>query len=202
MTPKLKKILTFSLFAALLVAAPIGVGAQSPAPLPFSPFSILLADMSQVRAQFLPGPDGQAWMVYALPSQKIVLWRITPISTPLPPDPDPLPPDPLPPPVQPLRIAIVENPFTTTIEQRSIILDPSWRESLGDSHKLVGVIQSDIVDPDTDQPPEFLKPFLSAAQGRPYPQIVFLSESKQIIFVGPLPVSSAEIAALITKHGG
>lgn len=202
MTPKLKKILTFSLFAALLVAAPIGVGAQSPAPLPFSPLSLILADMSQVSAQFLPAPDGQAWMVYGLPSGRIVLWRITPISTPLPPHPDPLPPDPLPPPVQPLRIAIVEDPFTSTIEQRSIMLDPAWRKSLGESHKLIGVIQSDIVDPDTDQPPKSLEPFLSAARGRPYPQIVFLSESKQLLYVGPLPASSAEISALIVKHGG
>jgi len=175
--------------------------AQTPAPAIHTRFALPLADKTTAMAVLLPTQDSQAWLVYATPNGKIGLYLLTP-TTPTPP-PEPTPPvPPVPPPVPTrLTIAIVEDPSTTTQEQRGILSDSTWRDIAKSKHDFIGIIPNDIKDARTGLPPAWLTPFLNRAKLHRLPWVIFTDGSTGIVWEGELPDSSAALADLISKYG-
>jgi len=175
--------------------------AQTPAPAIEVQFALPLADKTTATAVLLPTTDGQAWLVYATPIGKIGLYLLTPTNPTPPPEPTP-PIPPVPPPVPTrLTIAIVENPSTTTQEQRGILSDSTWRDIAKSKHDFIGIIPNDIRDARTGLPPVHLVPFLNRAKLHRLPWVMFTDGQTGILWEGELPNSSAAFSALISKYG-
>ena len=175
---------------------------QTPAPATNVPFVLPLADGSTAQARLLPTHDGEAWLVYATSSGKLGIFYLSPTK----PDPGPNPPPPPPPPPPPvptkLTIAIIENPATTTQEQRQVLADPAWRQAAAGKHTQLGIIPNDVIDKSTGQPPARLVPFLDRAKLHNLPWIIFTNAAGTIVWEGTVPTTAAELAALIAKYGG
>ena len=186
---------------------------QTPAPALQTQFTLPLADQTTAAAVLLPTANGQAWLCYATQTGKIGLWILTPATTPPNPEPQPIPPPVPPPPVPPvpvppvpvpqrLTIAVVEDPQTSTSEQRGVLANKTWRNLAGEKHDFRGIIPVDVIEKGTGKPPASLVPFLNAAKGRMLPWVMFGSATGIILWEGPLPATSAELIALIHKYGG
>jgi len=185
-------------FASWLMLTALTALAQTPNPALQTPFVLPLSDGTIAQAQILPGPNAQAYLVYATKTGQLGLWTMTQ-TDPTPP-PDPIPP--IPPQPTKLKIAIVENPATTTQAQRSVLASKSWRDLVVDRHELVGVIPNDVIDKRTDQPPPRLAPFLDRAKQHNLPWIMFTDEQGNIIWEGQVPTTASELSNLIKQHGG
>jgi len=175
---------------------------QTPAPAAQTKFQLPLADATTATAVILPTQAGQAWLVYATKSGMIGSYLLTP-TDPTPP-PDPLPPPPVPPvPIpQKLTIAIVENPATTTVEQRQVLADQAWRNLAADKHTFKGIIPTDVTDKRTGKPPADLVPFLNRAALHNLPWVMFTKPDHTIVWEGQLPTTAQELLNLIHQHGG
>jgi hypothetical protein len=149
-------------------------------------------------ARLLPTHDGEAWLVYATSSGKLGTYYLTPKDP--GPQPDPIPP--VPPVPTKLIIAVVENPATTTQQQRQVLADPAWRKPAAEKHTLLGIIPNDVIEKETGQPPPRLAPFLERAKLHNLPWIMFTTEAGVIIYEGQLPTTAAELASLIKQYGG
>jgi len=176
--------------------------AQTPAPATMTQFALPLADQTTATAIILPGPNTQAWLIYATPSGKIGLWTMTPTTSPIPPQPIPPPPIPPVPIPQRLTIAVIEDPATTTLEQRNVLADPTWRKLAAEKHDFRGIIPIDVIEKGTSQPPAALAPFLDRAKGRPLPWIMLYTQNFVLVWEGPLPATTTELMAIIHQFGG
>lgn len=196
------------LFAICLAGNAMDLPAQTPAPAQQTPFQLPLADQTQVQAVFLPTLEGRSYLVYATKSGSLGLWTMTPTlsPSPLPPiPPQPKPPIPPVPPVPPvpqkLTIAIVEDPLSTTPEQRQVLVDPTWRKFAKEKHDFKGIIPFDLIDKETGKPPPSLSPFLDRAKLHSLPWVLFTSKTGQVVWEGPLPTAQ-ELTNLILKFSG
>jgi hypothetical protein len=172
--------------------------AQTPAPAVQTTFALPLADKTTAQAVLLPTANGQAYLVYATPKGQLGFYLLNPTSP--TPTPDPVPPVP-PQPTRP-KIAVVENPLTTTLEQRQVLSTPSWRDQASKKHDFIGIIPSDVIEKGTSKPPASLVPFLDRASTHNLPWVILCDQTGTIIWEGQLPTSAAELSALITKYGG
>ena len=182
---------------------------QTPAPEVQTLFNLPLTDKTTAQAVILPTLDGQAFLVYATSAGRLGIYCLIPTTAPEPTPPTPLPPTPIPPtPIPPtpitqkLYIAIVENPRETTQEQKAVMVDKEWRSLAVDKHNFIGLIPSEIKEIKTGLPPASLLPFLNAAKGHNLPCIVIFNKSMSLVYAAELPVTSAEITAIIHKYGG
>ena len=187
--------------------------AQTPAPATQTQFTLPLANKTSAAAVLLPTQAGQAYLVYATPTGKIGLYLLTSTTPdpipPLPPEPPPVPPPPVPPPPVPpvpvpqrLTIAIVEDPATTTVEQRQVLADPTWRNLAAEKHDFRGIIPADVIEKGTGKPPASLAPFLDRAKLHALPWCMFTTTAGVILYEGPLPTTAAELIAIIHRYGG
>jgi len=176
--------------------------AQTPAPATQTQFTLPLANKTSAAAVLLPTQAGQAYLVYATPTGKIGLYLLTSTT------PDPIPPLPPEPPVPPvpgpqrLTIAIVEDPATTTVEQRQVLADPTWRNLAAEKHDFRGIIPADVIEKGTGKPPASLAPFLDRAKLHALPWCMFTTTAGVILYEGPLPTTAAELIAIIHRYGG
>lgn len=203
------KIRCFLILLSLQMAGTSNLLAQTPAPKTGTSFLLNLIDGTTATAVFLPMQDGQVALVYATRNGNLGLWTMTPTISPapqppIPPNPNPVPPTPVPPqPItQKLSIGIVEDPRTTTLEQKAVLIDKEWRNLAVTKHEFIGLIPKDIKEKQTGLPPANLLPFLNAAKGHELPYVVFFDKAMSLVYSGPLPDSSAEMTALILKYGG
>jgi hypothetical protein len=176
---------------ALFLPAARAADEPTPAPATGQQFALPLSNQTTAAAIILPGRENTHWLVYATPNGQLAAWQLSPPGP--SPEPQPTPPPPTP---GPLRLAIVENPTTTTPLQRGIIANPAWRNHIPSPHIFIGAIDSQIIDPQTHQPPEELRPFLTAAAGHALPCVVLLADDGQVYRVVPLPKSAGEILTL------
>lgn len=79
------------LLTVLLAASTPHCTAQTPAIAPGTPFTVPLANNTTATAIVLPGPNNQAWLVYATSTGQIGLSTLS-ITTVNPPPPTPTPP--------------------------------------------------------------------------------------------------------------
>jgi hypothetical protein len=192
----LTKLFLCLLFILTSNAGP--VFSQTPAPALQTAFTLPLTDSTTATAIILPMQDGQAYLVYATNAGKLGVYYLTPSS----PNPPPPPPPPPPPIVQKLTIAIVEDPLTTTLEQRTLFSDPAWRKLATDSNNFKGIIPNDIKEIKTGLPPADLAPFLDRAKLHNLPWIMFTSAKGVILWEGNPPSTKEEMILLIHKFGG
>ena len=183
--------------AAATAAATISRTAEpTPAPQPDSQFTIPLSDHTTATAAFLPAPDHRLYLIYATNSGQLVFYTLHRSIDPPPPPPPPPPPDPT-----TLKIAIVENPFQSTIQQRQVMADRRWRDHIPKPHTFYGIIPHKLIDPTTGLPPPAQAPFIIAAKTIPLPVLVFLDQQNAIIALYALPDDAETILALIATHG-
>lgn len=176
--------------------------AQTPAPATLTQFQMPLADATTATAAFLPTQDGQAWLIYATPTGKLGLYLLSSTTpNPIPPTPPnpPIPPTPIP---QRLTIAIVEDPQTTTNEQRQVLANPTWRKLATEKHDFRGIIPIDVIEKGTGKPPASLAPFLDRAKGHNLPWCMLCTTAEVILWEGQLPTTAKELTSLITLYGG
>lgn len=198
----------FFIFVICLAGNVNNLPAQAPAPAIETPFLLPLVDQTQVQAVFLPTLEGRVYLVYATKSGNLGLWTMTQTvsPSPLPPiPPEPRPPVPPIPPIPPLpqrlTIAIVEDPLSTTPEQRQVLVDPTWRNSAKEKHDFKGIIPSDLIDKETGKPPPSLSPFLDRAKLHSLPWVMLTTKTGDIVWEGNLP-TAAELKNLIVKFSG
>ena len=203
--------LATSFFLSILLLSPSTphCWGQTPAPRTMTQFALPLADNTTATAAFLPTTGGSTYLVYGTPTGRLGFFLLTAPTDPTPPNPwPPIPPTPPVPPAPPvpipqkLTIAIVEDPATTTQQQRSILADPAWRRHAADKHHFRGIIPTDLIEKGTNKPPASLAPFLDAAKGRMLPWILLVAPDGTILFQGPLPPTTAELTATIRRYGG
>ena len=160
-------------------------------------FALPLAGDTTAAAVFLAAPKNNLHLIYATPTGKLVWWQLSQTE----PDPGPVPPDP-PPPVKSLKIAVVHDPTKSTAQERQVMADAAWRDSLPPPHEFSGIIPFGLLDPNTKKQPVRQRPFLQAASGHALPCLVLLNESSEVVAVVPLPATAADILKLVLKHGG
>ena len=198
--PRQKPMRTVLFAGAIAACAAMASGCFSaeatPAPAPLTPFTLPLADHTTTTAQILPGPEANAWLVYSTPSGQLAVYTLSPAA----PDPNPPPPPP-PPPGQALHVAVVENPTASTPTQRAILADPRWREAIPPPHSFIGIIPADILDPDTQEPPPGLRPFLAAAKGTPLPAVILLLPDGSPFRVISLPDNVHALVSFLAECG-
>lgn len=200
-------LLPFLVLSAVLAAR----AADEPTPVPAanSPFSLPMSDRTRVTAQFLPAPNGQAWLVYSLPNGHLGLWAMIPTGQVIPPQPDPTPPtpDPIPPkpiPPQPvtLKAVLVENPLTTPPTTKAAFLNPQVKQAADATSSLFAIIPQDMKDPKTGQPPTDLLPFLKAADGNTLPWLILSDQANTILWQGPAPTTPTALIDLLHQTAG
>lgn len=171
---------------------------QTPAPGVQMKFQIPVTDNTMAEAMFLPTQDGQTFLVYSTSAGKLGVYSLIQIQ----PGPQPNPPIPPQPVQQKLNIAIVEDPRTTTIAQKEILIDKEWRKLAVDKHNFLGLIPQDIIEKETGKPPASLLPFLIAAKGHNLPCVVIFNKSMSLMYAAELPNTATEMTAIIRKFGG
>ena len=188
----------FFLFLTFLIFQEVICPGQVPAPAMNIHFSLPLADQTTSVAVLLPTQDGQAWLVYATNSGKLASFYLTPTRpgpSPIP----PIPPDPVP---QKLTIVVVEDPTKTTVSERLILSDSTWRDLANLKHDFKGVIPFDIKEKKTGLPPPALVPFLERSKLHKLPWLMFTNAQGIFLWEGNLPDSRETLISLIRKHGG
>jgi hypothetical protein len=185
-------------FLCWLLLTAMQARAQTVAPAILTKFALPLADQTIREAIFLPSPNGQAYLVYATSTGQLGLWTLTPTNP--PPAPEPTPPTP--PPPQKLLIAVVENPTTTTLEQRAVLAAPTWREIATEKHVFFGIIPNDVIEKGTGKPPASLVPFLDRAKEHTLPWCMFFTQRGEIVWEGQIPATAKELIDLIQRYGG
>ena len=200
--------LIFLSFAACLLGS-CQLKAQTPTPVVEIQFQLQLSDQTQAQAIFLPTLEGKMYLVYATNSGLMGIWTMTPTTSPIPVHPvppNPVPPTPPVPPIPPvtqkLFIGIVEDPRETTLQQKTVLINKEWRELATTHHTFTGLIPLDIIEKGTNKPPASLVPFLNAAKGRELPCLIMFNQNMSLLYAGKIPVTPAEITALIRKFGG
>lgn len=161
-------------------------------------FNFPLSDGTTGTGMFCWMPDGNGLFVMSSPSGKIALLRFTKGILPPIIDP-PQPPEPKP---QKLTIGIIENPRSTTLSEKEVLVDKEWRDLAVKDHTFVGIIPFDLQEKSPTPVKPLLVPFLSRAKGKRLPWVVMLGEGTVIAWDGPLPATPAEMTALIKKYGG
>lgn len=167
---------------------------QTPAPAANKEFNLPLADGTTGTALILPTSEGQAYLVYTTPTGKLGSYLMKTGTTPNPVDP---PPTPTPTPTR-LTIAIVEDPATTTAQQRAILAAPAWRGLANEQHAFLGIIPNDLKEAKTGQPPALLAPFLNRSKGHALPWVMLYDSAGNLFWEGPLPTTAQAMTALLT----
>jgi len=191
-------IKNFFLLWIFLLGSVNSLIAQTPMPQVETLFQLTMSDGTEAQAVFLPTIEGRCYLVLSTETGKIGLWTMIPMKSPLPPEPQP----PKPPIAQKLTIGIVEEPSTTTLDQKKVMVDKEWRELAIAKHNFLGLIPQNITEGGTDTPPAALVPFLDRAKGKPLPWIVLFNETGKLIWEGALPKTPSEMTAVIKKFGG
>ena len=174
----------FCMCFALLVGQ---TTAQTPAPAPNVSFAIPLTDKTTATAIVLPGPNTQAWLVYATPSGKLGLWILTPTSP--TPQPEPPPPVPTPPPDPPPTPPPVDGPFSliTVTETTPATLPPAVAAFLTKTNSTYCAYTVAMVE--LRNPPPGALLWIGRTAGKTYPYSVVVRADQSIRWQGPTPQS-------------
>jgi hypothetical protein len=181
-------------FVTWLLLIVTTAAAQTPAPALHTRFQLPLTDSTTATAALLPTHDGQAWLVYATNNGNLGTYYLTPTELPGPDPPQPIP--------QKLAIAIVENPATTTLQQRDVLSAIEWRKLATEKHNFLGIVPTDIKEAKTGLPPPALVPFLDRAKNHNLPWIILSNQTGTILWEGQLPPTSQQLTAIIQRYGG
>jgi hypothetical protein len=95
----------------------------------------------------------------------------------------------------------VEDPQTSTIEQRQILAEPTWRKLAAEKHDFRGILPANLIKKGTGKPPALLAPFLDRAKGHALPWCMFTDSGGRILWEGPLPATAKELTSLIQRYG-
>jgi hypothetical protein len=191
--PTARAILAAAAIAAIAHATNANANAPTPAPAQNTPFNLPLADNTTAQARLLSRDGTTAWLIYATKDGRLGLYILTPTTPP-----EPIPPPP--PPTRPVRIAIVENPTTTTQPQRHVLAATTWRRAVLPPNELIGLIPNDTKTPQTGEPPPRLKPYITAAAGKPLPLIIFADANDTVISTHALPETLDLLLKLLKDH--
>jgi hypothetical protein len=160
--------------------------AQTPAPAPNVQFQLPLADKTTGTAIIIPTTPGAAVLVYATARGQIA---VIPMGQMPGPSPQPI--------VAPKRVAVVENPETSTDEQRALLANPAWKAAIAAPDTFHGVLPYNLIDKETGQVPPAQKPFLDAARGTPLPALVVLGTAGDLRLSTTLPATPEAITTAI-----
>jgi len=157
-----------------------------------------LRDGTTANAQILPANQDQSWLVYVTKTGELGVYQVAPAISPTPPAPTP------PPPLEPqkLKIAIVVDPSTTTLDQVVCMASKEWRDLAASKHEFLGIIPRGIIEDKENPPPQRLLPFLERSSKQKLPWLLFADQKGNFIFEGPLPKTAPELTDLIKKYGG
>jgi hypothetical protein len=197
--PTMKAILTIMLALDFVSPATNHLNADEPSPVPAlsAPFQLPLSDGSTVSAQFIRLESKSTWLVYVSKNGRFSSHRLeTDEINPIPIN----PPDPIIVP-QKLSVTILVDKQTMTLEQMTVLSDPSWRKIVSESHAFLGIVDPKDYQGEGEKPPERLQPFLKAAEGKQLPRLMFSDEKGTVIFGADLPTTSAEIITILKKYG-
>lgn len=180
------RIKPITLTAITIALAATLAPAQTPAPAPMITFQLPLADKTTGTAIIIPTGEGSAVLVYSTGKGQIAVIPMGKLPGPAP---QPI--------VGPKRIAVVENPETSTDEQRALLADPKWKAAITAPDTFHGVLPYNLIDKETGQVPPAQKPFLDAARGTPLPALVVLGTAGDLRLSTTLPTTAATITAAI-----
>lgn len=188
-------------FMLLLTASMLSTAANAAATgeiLPMVEFQIPTNDGAMANAMYFLTSDQRELLFIWNGQGKLLVYYLSKDPTPQPPTPTP---NPTPAPTK-LTIAVVENVCCTPLAQRGVLADKSWRDKATANHNFIGVIPSTIIDYSTRKPPPGFQKYLSQANGKQMPWLMFYNDEDKLIFEGQVPQTSAEMLDLMKKYGG